>query len=77
MAMTTTTADDIKRVQECLDYIKANPVPKRLAEIDWRRGVEEEARELGILPKLKTRLGCNCPANPYPATYGGDMEDVF
>ena len=38
-------ADDTKRVQECLNYIKANPGK---ASWDWVHGVIDEAKALGI-----------------------------
>lgn len=71
---TTTNTDEVKRIETCLAYIAANPVAKTLLEINWYREVEAEARQAGLLP---ARSGCNCPVNPYPAVYGGDMVEAF
>ncbi len=50
--------DDIERVKNCLAWIDANP---NKAPYAWIYGVQEEARSLGLLPKLAPRIGCNCP----------------
>jgi hypothetical protein len=74
---TKTNAEEIARIQGCLDYIAANPVPARLAEVAWRREVEAEARAAGLLPALASRIGCNVPARCFAGEYGGDMVDAF
>lgn len=70
--------DDIKRVQKCLDFILENRVAKNLSEINWRKGVEDEARTLGLLPKLAAYIGCNCkPGIDSGIVYGADAVEAF
>lgn len=66
---------DIARVRECLEYMRNNPSK---ITTGWRLSVEDEARQLGLLPPLKPSVGRYCrPGIDRGIAYGGDMEDVL
>lgn len=69
-------ANDKSRIADCLAYIAANPGARY--PLGWIAGVQAEARTAGLLPALRSRIGCNCkPGIDRGIIYGGDMEEVF
>lgn len=66
---------DVARVLECLDWMKANPVQ---GSHEWREGVLDEARALGLIPPAKPQVGCNCrPGIDRGIVYGADYLDAL
>ena len=53
---TETREEELKRVKDCLDYVNQNPGK---APYLWERETIEDARRLGLLPKLAPMIGCN------------------
>lgn len=74
----TNKPEELERIQNCLDYIKANPTPARLADVAWYRNVEAEARQAGLLLEIAPRIGCNCkPGIDAGIIYGADTVEAL